>query len=76
VTDKILTLNGFEAEMHVLSTNQGKILNPSTSCPEVFHGFPQFFLANIGTVHQIRLCLLPSKCFPIHYSPVIQHYIV
>lgn len=43
---------------------------------EVFHGFPQFFWANVGTVHQIRLCLLRSKFFPIHYSPVIQHYIV
>jgi hypothetical protein len=40
VIDKILTINGFEAEMNVLSINQGKILSPSTSCPEVFHGFP------------------------------------
>jgi hypothetical protein len=38
---------------------------------QIFRGFPQSFQATAGIITSIRLWPLPSKPFPIHYSPVI-----
>jgi hypothetical protein len=43
-----------------------------SGCPDwLLHGFPEPLQANSGIVPQIRLRPLPSKSFPINYSPVI-----
>jgi hypothetical protein len=39
-----------------------------------FCGFPHFFQASSGIIPKIRLQLLPSLFFPIHYSLMILKY--
>jgi hypothetical protein len=52
----------------------GSKFSPKTSYPEVFCGLPQSLKANATIQPQIKLWLLPSMAFPIHYSLIIIYF--